>query len=237
MAVFCTEKQCYIFQSIDSELINFILTDTKLAIINADSKKDFNLQEEIKPINNFMFGVTKKTKFEVYTFNSIIIYLIYRFFYPSSFFKDKSFFKYDDKYNFSNELETFYQSKNISSIDSKLFNLKNKINQKFFHLKSPKNNLNKPQIHDFKEEEFIVLRDIYSNVSIVISLVFHIPSLRIFAMRKTPNPAQREIDFCRKYSHRCFTKFYGFVKNGNEIIGFIYEYMSNGTLYDWVIKK
>ena len=31
-------------------------------------------------------------------------------------------------------------------------------------------------------------------------------------------------------SFRCFTRFYGFVKEGKNITGFIYEFMSNGSL-------
>lgn len=44
------------------------------------------------------------------------------------------------------------------------------------------------------------------------------------------NENSNEINFCKSYSHRCLTQFYGFIMKKGEIIGFIYEYQSNGTL-------
>ena len=41
---------------------------------------------------------------------------------------------------------------------------------------------------------------------------------------------KHEIDFCSNYSHRCFTPFYGFLKNDDKIVGFIYEFMCNDSL-------
>ncbi|KAK8838426.1 hypothetical protein M9Y10_033052 [Tritrichomonas musculus] len=46
----------------------------------------------------------------------------------------------------------------------------------------------------------------------------------------TLKKAKNEIYFCENYYHRCITKFYGFMKEDTKITGFIYEYMSNGTL-------
>ena len=44
-----------------------------------------------------------------------------------------------------------------------------------------------------------------------------------------------EKNFCQ-YSLPCFTKFYGFLKHNEKIVGFIYEFMCNGSL-DSYIKK
>ena len=36
-----------------------------------------------------------------------------------------------------------------------------------------------------------------------------------------------EVNFCKKYPHRCITRFYGFVMKNQIPIGFVYEFMSN----------
>lgn len=41
---------------------------------------------------------------------------------------------------------------------------------------------------------------------------------------------KKEIDFCKKIHHQCFTRFYNFLKEEDEITGFVYEFMSNGSL-------
>ena len=51
------------------------------------------------------------------------------------------------------------------------------------------------------------------------------------------NEFDHEIEFCKNYSHRCFTPFYGFVRENNNIIGFIYKFMSNNTLHSYLKSK
>lgn len=54
--------------------------------------------------------------------------------------------------------------------------------------------------------------------------------MKKLSKESTLKEAKNEIYFCENYSHRCITKFYGFMKEDAKITGFIYEYMSNGTL-------
>ena len=61
----------------------------------------------------------------------------------------------------------------------------------------------------------------------------HKKSLYVFLMKRfdenylKTKEITHEIEFC-KYSHRCFTPFYGFLTNeSNKNIGLIYEYMAN----------
>ena len=56
-------------------------------------------------------------------------------------------------------------------------------------------------------------------------------------LKYTNDKVSNEIDFARGYSHRCLTKFYGFLKKEDKIIGFIYEYMSNGSLESFINSK
>ena len=48
---------------------------------------------------------------------------------------------------------------------------------------------------------------------------------------------KHEVEFCKSYFHRCLTMFYGFLMKNGKIIGFVYEYMCNGTLYDYYTSK
>ena len=50
--------------------------------------------------------------------------------------------------------------------------------------------------------------------------------------------SNREIEFCKKYNHSCFTRFYGFVKDKNkDVTKMIYEYMTNGDLSEFISKS
>lgn len=98
----------------------------------------------------------------------------------------------------------------------------------------------KREIRNFKEEEFIVLRTITSNEKAIFHLVIHIESLYIFMMKKIgahksmTKEEEHEIYFDENFSHRCFTPFYGFIKENDKTIGFLYEYMCNDTLKSYV---
>ena len=78
---------------------------------------------------------------------------------------------------------------------------------------------------------------LHSSSEVEYCLVMHKESLFVFMMKIIENQTkyEKEINFCSKYSHRCLTKFYGFVKSKKKnIVGFIYEYMSNGNLEDYL---
>ena len=94
---------------------------------------------------------------------------------------------------------------------------------------------NQKRFNIFNENDFIKLRTLYVNEKATFHFVIHLESLYIFMMKKlsketTLKKAKNEIYFCENYYHRCITKFYGFMKEDTKITGFIYEYMSNGTL-------
>ena len=90
--------------------------------------------------------------------------------------------------------------------------------------------------YTFQEQDFIILRILHSNSEVKYSLVMHKESLFIFMMKKIANQEnfKKEINFCSKYSHRCLTKFYGFVKSNKNIVGFVYEFISNGNFEDYL---
>lgn len=50
-------------------------------------------------------------------------------------------------------------------------------------------------------------------------------------------PIDNEINFCENYSYRCFTSFYGFLKEKSKTTGFIYEFISNGQLDKFINEK
>lgn len=113
--VICAEKQCFIIEQIENELIESILKKSNSIIINISDKDDFiNFQTNEKIINevkteihNFMslFKDEIKNNFFInYTISPIICYLIRRFYYPSYFFKDKSFFKFNKSVDFEDEI-------------------------------------------------------------------------------------------------------------------------------------
>lgn len=99
------------------------------------------------------------------------------------------------------------------------------------------------QFQSFKKEDFIVLRQIHTNSYSSFYFVLHLKTFYIFMMKifdyhkpLSQKSINHEINFCSKYSNRCLTKFYGFVKNEQKITGVVYEFMSNGNLCDFFMK-
>ena len=94
---------------------------------------------------------------------------------------------------------------------------------------------------NFNEKDFIELRLVSGNSDVSFYLVIHIKSFHVFMMKKiifdkNSNNKSNEIEFDKEYSHRCLTPFYGFVRKEEIIVGFVYEFMSNGTLVDFMNK-
>lgn len=91
-----------------------------------------------------------------------------------------------------------------------------------------------PQI-EFKEEHLIKLTVLKTSS---IYLVFHKQTLQLFVLKTIENPnndrVKNEIEFVQNYSHSCLTPFYGFVKKGIIITGFMYKFMSNGSLLKFI---
>ena len=232
--IICTEGNCFLIECIDKYLITDVLDLTKSTLINlSDDPFGFN-KDELEEIENFTtsLDIPHSLKFMC---SPIIAYMIRRYFYPSYFFKDPSFFifKPDSQNNeieIKKKLENLIFSKrgnqneaDYQSIQSEVYN---DINENEYQ-----NN-----IYTFQEQDFIVLRTFHSSSEVNHCLVMHKESLFIFMMKMIDNQTkyEKEISFCSKYSHRCFTKFYGFVKNNENIVGFVYEFMSNGNLEDYL---
>ncbi|KAK8897434.1 hypothetical protein M9Y10_015382 [Tritrichomonas musculus] len=88
---------------------------------------------------------------------------------------------------------------------------------------------------EFKKEDFIYLRTLSSGNNKLFSLAFHIESCYIFMIKEDDNyDKENEINFCKSYSHRCMVHFYGFLKKQQKIIGFVYEFMCNNSLFTYV---
>lgn len=232
--VFCVEKQCFIFDTQNDSFIRSLLTGVIAALVESSLK-----DEQFLNLYKYLFKVKTKNFFICSTFCTIATFLIERFSYPSNYFEDKSFLAFDSQNNlnddsdFTKDLASFGNSKHLESFENMSKKLKRNINQKI----NSKIQLNKPLNIEFKTNELVELKMLSSSSSTVISKVLYIKTLNIFVPKKKAN-ANREIEFNEKYSHRCFTKFYGFIKDDlNKISGFVYEYMSQGTLHDYVLKN
>lgn len=162
---------------------------------------------------------------------TLIGYLIRRFYYPSKYFKDPSFFIFENtnKINenkIKTKIDDFLSSptKNEELLFLKLMLIINDINQ----MKNEETD--KIKIRDFHEDDFVILRTLNTRKNTFFYFVIHLDSFYTFMMKKIVNSDknEREINFCQNYHHRCMTQFYGFLKEKENIIGFLYEYQSNG---------
>ena len=134
-AIICVEGKCIIIEDIEFELIELILQETKSALINIsnqtkDDKLMTNVNEEIKNFSSLFKNEIKNNSFVHDTISPIVCYLIRRYFYPSNFFKDKSFFKFKNRINtldeeISNELENISTLRKIDQMKQKVDSLKN----------------------------------------------------------------------------------------------------------------
>lgn len=238
--IFCIEKRCIIIDGIEDALLKLIierLLEKQISIINFDKNSAYRdgiyASEEVSNFcNNFSCDLNNNN-FVYKTIIPIAGYLIRRYFYPTTYFNDPSFFTFDSQANTS---ETQLKNKIENYLLSKTEDDKKKNFLQLFQSKEEDNN---NAIHEFNEKDFIILRIIYSCNEAVYYLAIHIESLYIFMLKKTFENAERghEHDFCQNYSHRCFCHFYGFLKRNNEKIGYIYEYLSNGSLHSYIASN
>lgn len=241
-AILCLEKECIIIENIPKFTITKIIDKLEnqrvsLIKINTALKNTTEIIEEFESVHNYIWSrEIQSNEFVQKTIKPITTFLIRRFFYPSNFFKDQSFFNFNLTCNLKEK------------------NIKEKLSQILFYNGTINNNLvyqeiieminqreTIPKIRDFKEDEFIKLRSFITNdpnKQFFIYLVLHIESLHLFVMKKVLNSRyddiKHEIDFCTNHSHRCIMKFYGFVKENDNVNGFIYEFLSNGPLKSYI---
>ena len=93
--IICLEKNCIIIESIKLDLIHDILNDKKTSFINVDC----NSKEINEVINSFYneFNIEiENNEFVKYSYKPIIGYIIHRNFFPSKYFKDQSFFNFEN---------------------------------------------------------------------------------------------------------------------------------------------
>ncbi|KAK8857492.1 hypothetical protein M9Y10_015897 [Tritrichomonas musculus] len=231
--IICVEHNCLIIDHIKLDVINRIFSKLKklnFSLINVSDgiPDDLNEMHAKEEIQNFC---EKLQLYEIYKNGfiqnltaSIVGYLIRRYFYPSDYFMNSSFFDFQE----SNEDQ--FRKEFFNHLNSEDYNIKNyeKIKEKYLEKE-----INKP--NEFQEKEFIILRTIISNEKASFYLAIHIQSLHVFMMKKLNSfGSEHEKKFCKNYSHRCLTHFYGFLINEDKIIGFIYEYMSNGSLDTYI---
>ena len=301
--VICIEKECIIIEdmkiSFYIQVFNLLnksgiatLNISKNIIYTNETTEETKAKEEVKSFYKYFQKEIKKNLFVSRTILSIAGFLIRRYYYPTEYFKDPSFFHLFDDYKqkefvIKSQIEDFLFSKKKEETDLSqlnflfdlgnfdlsfnMINLMNKIYKSINHLRtkfplladiqeiskpeycgskniykilnkiiyqtfSINNSNNKNCLHDFYEKDFIILRTLASTKSSAIYLALHLKTFYILMLKKINYPKhlskeiQHEIYFCENYSHRCLVKFYGFLKNGNSIIGFIYEFMSNDTL-------
>ena len=103
--VLCMEKNCLIIDFLKFVQIEEIISKLKtkkLSILNAslnhNSKNSFNDYQTNEEIINFcshFYREISHNEFINLTIEPVICYLIRRYFYPSTFFKDQSFFSFD----------------------------------------------------------------------------------------------------------------------------------------------
>ncbi|KAK8871490.1 hypothetical protein M9Y10_007219 [Tritrichomonas musculus] len=213
------ENHCLLIESIDVNSLHRILGKTNSIYIDMTSsdKKSIPIIEEISSFCSYFSKEIKNNTFVKLTIQSIAAFIIRRNYYPSNFFNDHSIFSFQ-KYSKKTDFVNLDQKEIIRRVEED---------------KEQNNNLFQTQ--DFDEKEFIFLRNISSNYNALFNLVIHIKTFYLFTMKKENNYENSyEVDFCNNYSHRCLTRFYGFVKKNGKIIGFIYEFMCNGTLNEYI---
>ena len=229
-AIICIENKLIIIDQIEESIITDILMKTKSAII--DLNQETNAIEETENFSQHFDQIIKENEFIRYTITPIAGYLIRRYYYPSIFFKNSSFFTFNKNLQKTeNPLNELFETDDNHEIKSKIQIFKNKLND----LSNNDNRIS--QNFKFNENDFIELREIYSKQNVNFKLGIHLETLYIFVIKKIlpekMDEYKYEIDFCQNYSHRCLTKFYGFLYNDSgQKSGFVYEFMSNGSLLD-----
>lgn len=190
-----------------------------------------------KEIENFCFhfqSQINKSQFVKATILPISGYIIRRFFYPNYYFRDSSFFNFNDGIKLNEEnLKTklyklIFSCPNVVQFVFRFSQFIQRIN-----CKNEERN-----IAEFYFEDFIKLRKINSNDVGKYYLVIHRKSFNIFLMKELwiVDEPKREIEFCQKCSNRCFMHCYGFIKKEGAVKAIIYEYMCNGTLNEYIEK-
>ena len=181
--VICAEKTYFIILQIEPKVIEEVLVETnssKNRIINIKANHETEEKLVYTEINEFVkckYKQFKDNQFVKSTINSIICYMIRRFFCRSNFFEDESFFKFNSNEN-DHPIDDCIHTMLVDIFKPRIKeNCMKNIIQKFQIYSSNllKNQAHsKPIICEFYEEDFIFLRHIHhSNDGSDIYLVLH----------------------------------------------------------------
>ena len=218
--VICLEKVCILIISISKNSILNIIKQIKssLIIIHSDlpevqqSTEDSLARSEVDSFYTKFTKAIESNKFIKFTIHPVLSYLIRRFFYPTDFFKDPSFFSFQ----LSESKKNAFKDENNDTTPNK-----------------------------FLCEKIIPLRCIKSGNSTSLKLVFYLDSLYIFVMKSVSsapsvsnNFLTNEINYFKENcSSKYLVKCYGYYKTSYNTICFLYDYMSNGSLYEYMEKR
>lgn len=246
LGTICFEGNCIIINS-NEETISNVLKNLNVSIINIcqsttnlnKNQNDLLATTEVNNFCKYFENDIELNEFVSLTIRSVATFIIRRHFYPSSFFKDASFFEFDkgiQSYEHDNKKRLY----NIFKYDNDL-SFKNGLRQ-FIHtiykkkIHDLKTNQNNNDLANFVKSDFIILRGLYSDENSSYELAIHKNSLYIFMIHLSNENIyqEEEINFCKNNSHQCLTQFYGFIKENNKIIGFVYQYMCNGSLKNFL---
>ena len=244
--VICVEDYCLFIESVNNQIVNEILQlfDPKnrlnSSIKNTTTKEYFPDKLGNKVIQTFLSKFRysfKDNQFVKITISSIACYLIRRHFYPTHFFKNPNFFKFNENQeNYEDNVKRKLTSFFVIQDKNDLKPLSNEISSKET-LYCEKNQMKK-QFFEFNEDDFISFYDMsYGNSLSKVEFCFHIKFLHLFAVKKifgSKEDHEKELDFVENHRHRCFLPFCGYIKKSGEIKGIVYEYMSNGSLLSYV---
>lgn len=225
---FCVEKSCFILKNINLKSIFLFSKQNEFSTIYLGSNifgipktlNDKNAETEVKSFYEKYKNQIEKNETIKETIRPIVGFLIRRFFYPSYYFKDPSFFLFKPNI-VPNDFNTF-QTQLLKEID---------------HENNKENSW-----ENFDEKDFIKLRQLYYKNAVFYYLVVHIKTMHIFMMKKKLNGYENkewdhEIEFCKSFYHRSIVHFYGFVYKNHSVEGLIYDFMCNGTLTEYINKN
>ena len=244
--VICVEKICIIIKSVSETSINDIFKEINGTSINTNEPRDANISLEIENFHRSFFPKMEKNRFVEITIDPVICYLIRRFYCPSNFFKDKSFFSLKEKSEsfeskFKDKVDFLFKKENQSGLHILPYHLGSILKEAEEKSRENQEIEEKNELIEFKEKDFIFLRTLYSGGSSTINLVMHVDNLRLFVKKKflrdDVKSKDRELNFIQNYSHRCFTRCYGYTKYNGEVADLIYEFLSNDSIEKIDINK
>lgn len=240
--VMCSEGICIIFNNTNVKSLIRNLNRIEACLANASEQnsliekmeEDDCINEEIDNFCNYYRDDIRNNQLIQSTIRPIVAFMIRRYFCPSSYFKDQSFFVFDQSknniLNRSNLNEIFFSQPNPETLKERLEDLYEPIFNKQIESLS---NASNSQYLIFKQSDFIVLRELQATDSFTDELVFHIKNKYVFMLKRINKTIDKE-KFTKIASHDSFVTFYGFLEEGKKVTGLVYDYLCNGKLTDHV---